>query len=518
MILSRRDVLRATALSAFTPLLKAGQQPAQVKASQALPWKHGVCLLGDLKYPATFKQFDYVNANAKRGGLVRRAALGTFDSFNMVVAGLKGDLVEGIELIYDPLMASSLDEAASVYGLIAEAARYPADFSWVSFRLRAAAKWHDGRPILSEDVLFSLKAFRKYHPQLSVYYRHVVHAEKIDDREVKFHFDAPGLRELPQVIGQLLVLPQHWWEGTDKSGKRRDISKTTLEPPLGSGAYRVKQFEPDRYVLYERVPGYWANEVPVNVGSNNFQELQFDYFRDPNVAFEAFKAGVLDWRAENAAKNWATGYDFPAASQGRVVLEKFPIRSVGMMQAFAMNLRRPKFGDRRVRRAFNFAFDFERLNEELFYGEYSRIDSYFDGTELACSGLPQGRELELLQPRTLPSPARGVYDTLLESANSGQPSRARQSPRGDRSALAGRVRDKGPCSHRSQHRKTNDRRIPDRRQEPRAGHLVLSAATGADRDEGQRSPGRRHTIHQPSARMGLRHHRRQLAGIAHAGQ
>ena len=397
VILSRRDVLRATALSAFTPFLKAGQ-PAQVKTPQALPWKHGVCLLGDLKYPATFKQFDYVNANARRGGSVRRAALGTFDSFNMVVAGLKGDLVAGIELIYDPLMASSLDEAASVYGLIAEAARYPTDLSWVSFRLRAAAKWHDGRPILPEDVLFSLKAFRNYHPQLSVYYRHVVHAEKIGDREVKFHFDAPGIQELPQVIGQLLVLPQHWWEGTDKSGKQRDISRTTLEPPLGSGAYRVKQFEPDRYVLYERVPGYWADEVPVNVGSNNFQELQFDYFRDPNAAFEAFKAGVLDWRAENAAKNWATGYDFPAASQGRVVLEKFPIRSVGMMQAFAMNLRRPKFGDRRVRRAFNFAFNFERLNQELFYGEYSRINSYFDGTELACSGLPQGRELELLLP------------------------------------------------------------------------------------------------------------------------
>ena len=333
-----------------------------MKASQALPWKHGVCLLGDLKYPPSFRQFDYVNANAKRGGLVRRAALGTFDSFNMVVAGVKGDLVEGIDLIHDPLMAPSLDEAASVYGLIAEAACYPPDFSWVSFRLRAAAKWHDGRPILPEDVLFSLAAFRKYHPQLSVYYRHVVHAEKIGDREVKFQFDVPGIRELPQVMGQLLVLPKHWWDGTDKSGKQRDISKTTLEPPLGSGAYRIRQFEAGRFVLYERASDYWANEVPVNVGTNNFQELRFDYFRDPNVAFEAFKAGALDWRTENAAKNWATGYGFPAVSERRVVLEEFPIRSVGMMQAFAMNLRRAKFRDRRVRRAFNFAFNFERLN------------------------------------------------------------------------------------------------------------------------------------------------------------
>ena len=165
--------------------------------------------------------------------------LGTFDSFNMVVAGVKGDLAEGIELIYDPLMASSLDEAASVYGLIAEAARYPADFSWVSFRLRAQARWHDGRPITPEDVLFSLKAFRTFHPQLSVYYRHVVHAEKTGDREVKFHFDVPGIRELPQVMAQLLVLPRHWWQGKDEAGNRRDVSKTTLEPPLGSGPYRI---------------------------------------------------------------------------------------------------------------------------------------------------------------------------------------------------------------------------------------------------------------------------------------
>jgi len=398
VILSRRDILRAAAVAAFTPLLKtAAAQPASGSA-QSLPWRHGICLLGDLKYPPGFKQFDYVNPGAKEGGLVRRSSLGTFDSFNMVIAGVKGDLAEGIELIYDPLMAASLDEAASIYGLIAEAANYPSDFSWVSFRLRAGAKWHDGRPILPEDVLFSLNAFREYSPKLSAYYRHVVHAEKTGDREVRFQFDTSGIRELPQVMGQLIVLPKHWWEGTDNSGKRRDISETTLEPPLGSGAYRIKQFEPDRFVLYERVADYWASELPVNVGTNNFQELRFDYFRNPDAAFAAFKAGALDWRTENAAKNWATGYGFPAVKRGRVVKEEFPIRSVGMMQAFAMNLRRAKFRDRRVRRAFNFAFNFEGLNQELFYGEYSRIESYFDGTELACSGLPQGRELELLQP------------------------------------------------------------------------------------------------------------------------
>jgi len=399
VILNRRDILRVTAAFGLAPLLKAtATQPAQMmKASRAPAWRHGICLLGDLKYPASFDRFDYVNADTRRGGVVRRATLGTFDNFNMVVAGVKGDLAEGIELIYDPLMASSLDEAASVYGLIAEAARYPADFSWVSFRLRAQARWHDGRPITPEDVLFSSKAFRTFHPQLSVYYRHVVHAEKTGDREVKFHFDVPGIRELPQVMAQLLVLPRHWSQGKDKAGNRRDVSKTTLEPPLGSGPYRITQFESGRFVFYERVGDYWANQVPANVGTNNFQQLRFDYFRDPNTAFEAFKAGVVDWRTENAAKNWATGYTFPAVEEHRVVLEKFPIRNVGIMQAFAMNLRRPKFQNWRVRRAFNFAFNFEKLNRELFYGEYSRIKSYFDGTELACSGLPQGPELELLQ-------------------------------------------------------------------------------------------------------------------------
>jgi microcin C transport system substrate-binding protein len=401
VLLNRRDILRATALAAFGPLLQpraAAAASSTTSISKGLqPWRHGISLLGDLKYPAGFQHFDYVNPGAPGGGLVRRAALGTFDSFNMVVAGVKGDLAEGIELIYDPLMVTSLDEVSSAYGLIAEAACYPADFSWVSFRLRPTAKWHDGQPILPEDVLFSLDVFRKLHPQLSVYYRHVVRAEKTGGREVRFQFDVAGVRELPQVMGQLLVLPQHWWTGQDKSNKRRDISATTLEPPLGSGAYRIKAFEPDHFILYERVSNYWAETLPVNLGTNNLQQLRFDYFRDPNVAFQAFKAGVLDWRIENTAKNWATGYDFPAVADGRVTREQFPIRNVGMMQAFVMNLRRPKFRDRRVRRAFNFAFDFERVNQELFYGQYSRIKSYFDGTELASSGLPMGRELELLQ-------------------------------------------------------------------------------------------------------------------------
>jgi len=370
---------------------------SRAAVAEAPASRHGIALLGELKYSATFKHFDYVNPSAPRGGAVRQAAVGTYDSFNMVVAGVKGNLAEGISLIYDTLMAPSLDEVASEYGLIAETMRYPADFSWVSFRLRPTARWHDGQPISAEDVIYSLEMFKKFDPGLAAYYRHVVRADKEGDHTVRFQFDAPGIRELPLVMGQLTVLPRHWWEGKNEAGKQRAISGTTLEPPLGSGPYRIKAFDAGRSITYERVDDYWGGSLPVNIGANNFSELRFDYFRDPSTAFEAFQAGSIDWRIENVAKNWATGYGFPAVAEKRVVLEEFPIRSIGTMQAFAFNIRRPKFQDPRVRRAFNFAFDFEKINQELFYGQYQRISSYFDGTALASSGLPQGRELEFLQ-------------------------------------------------------------------------------------------------------------------------
>ena len=395
---SRRDVIRGGVTAALMCSVKASAALLLAGSTgEASPWRHGISLLGSLKYSDQFRHFDYANTNAPKGGLVRRSAIGTYDNFNMVVAGVKGDLVDGIQLIYDTLMTPSLDEVASEYGLIAEAACYPADFSWVSFRLRESARWHDGRRILPEDVIYSLQAFKKLHPQLAAYYRHVVHAETAGDREVTFVFDASGIRDLPQAIGQLIVLPRHWWEGVDRSGKPRDISQTTLDPPLGSGAYRIKRFEAGRFIVYERVADYWARALPVNIGTANFRELRFDYFRDPSVAFEAFKAGDLDWRDEYSSKDWATGYDFPGVSDGSVVLEEFPIHSIGTMQAFAFNIRREKFQDPRLRRAFNFAFDFEKINQELFYSEYTRISSYFDGTELASAGLPQGRELELLK-------------------------------------------------------------------------------------------------------------------------
>jgi microcin C transport system substrate-binding protein len=251
--------------------------------------------------------------------------------------------------------------------------------------------------VTPEDVIFSLDSFKKHHPQYSAYYRHVVKAEKTGERDIKFTFDAPGNRELPQIVGQLTIMPKHWWEGTDSEGRKRDVSATTLEKPLGSGPYRIKEFVAGRTVTLERVKEYWGRDLGFAVGRNNFDELRYEYFRDGSVALEAFKGDQVDWRTENSAKNWATAYDFPAVNDKRVVLEEFPNRSSGIMQAFAMNIRREQFRDPRVRRALNFAFDFEEMNKQIFFDQYKRISSYFDGTELASSGLPDSKELEILE-------------------------------------------------------------------------------------------------------------------------
>jgi microcin C transport system substrate-binding protein len=280
--------------------------------------------------------------------------------------------------------------------LLAEAVSHPADFSTVTYRLRADAKWHDGKPVTADDVIFSFEAFKKHHPQLSAYYRHVTKAEKIGEREIAFTFDQPGNRELPQIVGQLSVLPKHWWEGTDASGRKRDISATTLEAPLGSGPYKIKEFTPGRSLAFERAKEHWGKTLNVYVGRDNFDEIRYEYFRDATVVLEAFKGDVLDWRTENSAKNWATGYDFPAVKEKRVVMEEFPLRSSGVMQAFVFNTRRDKFKDPKLRLAMNYAFDFEEVNKQLFFGQYKRIASYFEGTELACMGVPEGKELEIL--------------------------------------------------------------------------------------------------------------------------
>ena len=426
MSLTRRAILRTGAIALAAPAMRGlPDLPLVTPARAEEPtWRHGLSLFGDLKYPAGFKNFEYVNPNAPKGGIVRLGTLGTFDNFNRMVAGVKGVFAAGATLINETLMAPALDEVSTEYGLLAEAVKHPPDFSWVSYRLRAEAKWHDGKPVTADDVIFSFEAFKKYDPQLAAYYRHVVKAEKSGDREITFTFDSPGNRELPQIVGQLTIMPKHWWEGADKSGRKRDIGTTTLEPPLGSGAYRIKDFTPGRSIVYERVKDHWGKDLNAGIGQNNFDEIRFEYFRDTFVAIEAFKADTFDWRTENSAKNWATVYDFPAIAEKRVLKEEFPTRSSGGMQAFAFNTRRDKFKDARLRRAFNFAFDFEETNKQMFFGQYTRIASYFEGMELAARGLPEGEELAILETVRDKVPPE-VFTTEYKNPVGGSPENVR---------------------------------------------------------------------------------------------
>jgi microcin C transport system substrate-binding protein len=424
--LTRRSILRTGTLAAVFPLFGQAPWPATTARAQSSEpqWRHGLPLFGELKYPPGFRHLDYVNPQAPKGGAVRLLALGTFDNFNQAVAGLKGLFAAAAGTICDTLMVPSLDEATAHYGLIAEAVSHPPNLASTSFRLHAAARHHDSNPITVEDVIYSFEAYKKYNPFIGAFYRDVVRVEQSGEREVTFTLDSPGNQEMPVILGQLRVLPKHWWEGTDASGKKRDIGATTLEPPLGNGAYRIKEFVPGRRVVYERVKDYWAKDLNVNIGRDNFDEIRYEYFRDPGVALEAFKADHADWRIENSAKNWATAYVFPAANEKRVILEEFPQRDRGMMRAFAFNTRRDKFKDARVRRAFNFAFDFEEMNKQFFFGQYKRVNSYFEGTELASSGLPQGEELNILEPLRDQVPPE-VFTTPYANPVAGTPEKVR---------------------------------------------------------------------------------------------
>jgi microcin C transport system substrate-binding protein len=325
-------------------------------------------------------------------------------------------------------MGESNDEVSTSYGMLAEALQFPADISSVTYRLRPQARWHDGKRVSPDDVIFSFNALKANNPLYVAYYQHVVKAEQSGEREVTFMFDGPGNRELPSIVGQLPVLPKHWWEGTDASGKKRDILQTSLEPPLGCGAYKVKSFEVGRRVVYERVADHWGKDINVNLGRNNFDEVRYEYFRDLTVALEAFKGDQYDFRFENSAKDWATGYDFPAVREKRAVLEEFPIRNRGLMQAYAFNTRRDKFKDPRVRRAFNYAYDFEEMNKQLMFGQYARISSYWEGCELASSGLPQGLELEILGTVRDKVPAE-VFTTVYTNPVNGTPEAVRNNLR-----------------------------------------------------------------------------------------
>ena len=386
----------AAALLSLSLLLPA---TTLVRAEEV--WRTSTSLIGKPKYEDGFKHYDYVNPDAPKGGTLNQAAVGTFDSLNPYI--VQGTPAAGLSQtgggrLYDTLMDPATDQPGTSYPLIAEALSYPDDYSSVKFRLNPAARWHDGQPITTDDVVWTFNTLKAQSPFHNKYYANVLKAEATGDREVTFTFDKAGNRELPNIMGEMVVLPKHWWEGTDASGKKRDITRSTLEIPLGSSAYKIDSISPGQRIIWTRVPDYWAKDLPTQVGRSNFDRVAVDYYRDPNAAWQAFqKGGLDDVRQENRIARWIQEYNFPAVKRGDVIQRSYPVASSGRMQGYVLNQRRDKFKDPLVREALNYVFDFETMNRTLFFDKYKRINSYFAGIDLASSGLPQGKELEILE-------------------------------------------------------------------------------------------------------------------------
>ncbi len=339
------------------------------------------------KYTATFPYFDYVNPTAPKGGTLRLAVDGTFDSFNSFIP--KGNAASTGSV--ETLLVNSADEPFTAYGLVAETMEWPADRSWVIFNLRPEARWHDGIPITADDVVWSFEALvEKGMPFYRYYYSAIDTAEVLSTHRVRFNFKESGNQELPLITGQLPILPKHYWE-------TKNFSATTLDPPLGSGPYRIQKFEAGRYIVQERVTDYWGANLPVRRGMNNFDIIRTEYFRDATPIRLALKAGDIDFRLENQSKAWADDYNVAVVDEGLLNKEMVPHRQPTGMQAFVMNTRRNLFQDPRVRQALVYAFDFEWSNRTLFNGQYTRTKSYFSNSELASSGLPEGEELAVLE-------------------------------------------------------------------------------------------------------------------------
>lgn len=418
-------MLRLFSSSMIAILLASAPMTILAANAQTNEKHHAMSLIGAPKYGPDFKHFDYVNPDAPKGGTVRLYGIGTFDSLNLI--SFKGNKASGLAYIYDQLMARSLDESSAEYGQLAEWVSYPPDFSSVTYKLRDNARWHDGKPVTPEDVIFSLTVLKANNPAYSGYYKNVTHAEKTNEHEVTFYFDQKNNRELPQIVGQLVILPKHFYEGPDAAGRKPD--GTWLETPLGSGPYKIKTVNAGRYIVYERVQDYWGADLPVSIGYNNFDEIRFDYFLDRLPAFEAFKAGKLDYMAESSAKSWATAYGFPAVVNKSVIKrDDIQLKNPEPMQAFVFNIRRDKFKDPRVRQAFNLVFNFEWLSQNIFYSQYQRTSSFFENTELAAKGLPQGKELEILNEVRDQVPAE-VFTTEYKNPVNATPQDIRRNTR-----------------------------------------------------------------------------------------
>jgi microcin C transport system substrate-binding protein len=389
----RRDMLSLGLALGLTPAGIRAACAATPAAAATLPGgavrTHALSLLGDPALPADFPHWPWVNPEAAKGGEIALTALGSFDSFNPFI--LRGTPAVGSSMIYDTLLKESPDEASTEYANLAQWIELPADRRGVTFELNPAARWHDGKPVTAADVVWTFNTLRQHgRPFYRAYWGDVTEVVAESERRVTYRFRDDQNRELALILGQMPVLPQHWWEG-------RDFARPLLDPPLGSGPYRLERFEAGRSVVYRRVADWWGRDLPVNRGTQNFDVMRYEYFRDTTVALEAFKAGQIEFRTENIAKDWATSYDFPAVHRGLVKRDEIRHELPTGMQAFVMNLRRPLFQDARVREALGLVFDFEWMNTNLFYRSYARTASFFSNSELASSGLPEGREKEILE-------------------------------------------------------------------------------------------------------------------------
>jgi microcin C transport system substrate-binding protein len=362
--------------------------PQQLAAEQ---FRHGLSTFGDLKYPAHFKHFDYVNPDAPKGG--RFSTNGgpvSFDNFNPFI--LKGDSASGLTLLFDTLMERSGDEPDAMYGLIAKEVAVAQDGKSVTFRLRPEARFSDGSSVTAEDVVFTFDILKsKGHPGYRITMRDVVKAEALDTHTVRFTFTGELTRDLPTTVAGLPVLSKAYYA-------TREFDQTTLEPPLGSGPYLISDFRPGAQVTYRRREDYWARDLPVNRGMNNFDEIRFEYYRDRTAELEGLKSGTFDFREEFTARDWMTAYNVPPVRDGRIKRLTLPDENPSGAQGFFFNTRRAKFADARVRKALDYAFDFEFTNKNLFYGLYKRTNSYFENSDMKAEGKPSPEELALLQP------------------------------------------------------------------------------------------------------------------------
>lgn len=372
---------------------------------------HALAMNGQPRYPADFSHFDYANPDAPKGGQVRLAATGTFDSFNPFI--VKGNSADGLGLLFDTLTEQSLDEPFTEYGLLADRIQVAEDRSSMTFHLREGALFHDGTPVTAQDVAFTFKILvEQGNPHYAQYYADVERVHVADAQTVTFFFKPGSSQELPLILGQLPVLSEASWKG-------RDFAASSLDIPVGSGPYRIGEFKAGQRLTFVRDPEYWGRDLPVNKGRHNFDTIIYDYYRDLTVTLEAFKAGEYDFRQEYNSKQWATGYTGPAVNAGLIRTENIPHKLSQGMQAFVFNSRRDIFSDPLVRKALNFAFDFEWSNKSLFYGQYARSTSFFSNSDMASSGLPSEQEKELLKSLDLPEEVSTQAFSLPVSDGSG---------------------------------------------------------------------------------------------------